>query len=88
MNEPCSSLSPQVCIKLGVECFSCVRTRAHALARISPGLSPTEAAGLFAILYPSPGCAPMRDTFLIDYRDEIELSFAVLSAPNGIRSVA
>lgn len=88
MNEPSASLSPQVCIKLGVECYSCVGTRAHALARISPGLSPTETAGFFTILYPSPGCTPMRDAFLVNYRDEIEISFAVLSAPNGIRSVA
>src|SRR5579863_8294236 len=88
MNETAQHLSPEICRKLGVDCDSCVRARAHAVARISPGLTPSEAARLFTTLYSSPGCAPMRDPFLIGYREEIELAFAVLSAPNGIRSVA
>jgi hypothetical protein len=88
MNELTLPLCPQICRKLGVECDGCVQTRAHSMARISPGLTPSEAAKLFKTLYPSEGCSPMRDPFLIGYREEIELTFAVLSAPNGIRSVA
>jgi hypothetical protein len=88
MNELLGALTPQICKKLGVECGSCVEARAHAVARISPGLSPAEAARLFVTLYPSPGCAPMRDTFLLNYREEIEVSFSILTEPSGIRSVA
>ena len=82
MNELASMLTPAICKNLGVECDDCVRSRAHSVARISPGLSPKGAAKLFQTLYPSQGCAPMRDLFLIGYRDEIELTF--VAAPGQL----
>ena len=88
MQDLGAELSPLICSRLGVECGGCVRTRAHSVARISPGLSPCEAAKLFVTLYPSQGCAPMRDPFLVNYREEIELSFAIFSERDGIRPVA
>ncbi len=88
MNELAAALSPEICKKLGVECDTCVRTRAHAVARISPGLSPVGAANLFKVLYPSPACTPMRDLFLVSYREEIELTFAVVTASEEICYVA
>ena len=84
MTELAGALSPLICKKLGVECGTCVPSRAHSLARISPGLSPSEAATFFRTLYPSQGCAPMRDLFLTSYREEIELTFE--DAPGGKRS--
>ena len=88
MNEPAGALSPTICKKLGVECDTCVGSRAHAVARISPGFSPKEAARLFLTLYPSQGCAPMRDLFLVSYREEIELTLTVVSARQEIQFVA
>ena len=79
MNELALALSPVICQKLGVECDACVRSRAHSVARISPGLSPTEAGKSFRVLYPSPGCSPMRDLFLVSYREEIEVAFALVA---------
>ena len=85
MNELAPALSPLICQKLGVECDSCVRSRAHSVARISPGLCPSEAAKLFKVLYPSVGCAPMRDLFLVSYRDEIEVAFTLAAVHDTTR---
>lgn len=88
MNELAAALSPSICKKLNVECDDCVRSRAHSVARISPGLSPSETATLFRTIYPSVGCAPMRDMFLVSYREELELTFAVVGAQEEIRFMA
>ena len=88
MTELASALSPLICKKLDVECGSCVESRAHSVARISPGLSPFEAASSFLTLYPSQGCAPMRDLFLISYREEIELTFSAVTAQDENRFLA
>jgi hypothetical protein len=88
MNELTSELSPLICKRLGVECNGCVSARAHSVARISPGLSPCEAAKMYSTLYPSQGCAPMRDHFLVSYREEIELTLSIFSERGGILSVA
>jgi hypothetical protein len=88
MNELAPALSPAICKKLGVECDECVKTRACSVARISPGLSPSEGAKFFRALYPSQGCAPMRDVFLISYREQIELTFGVVASRDVMRFVA
>lgn len=88
MMELAHALSPTICQKLDVECDICVCTRAHSVARISPGLCPSESARLFKVLYPSVGCAPMRDLFLTKYREEIEMTFAQATAHGDIRYYA
>ena len=88
MMELALALSPIICQKLGVECDTCVCTRAHSVARISPGLCPSESARLFKVLYPSVGCAPMLDLFSTKYREEIEMTFALATAHDVTRYYA
>ena len=87
MNDLALTLSPIICKRLNVHCEPCVRARAQSVARISPGLLESETASLFHVLYPSPGCTPMRETFMIACQEEIEIGYA-LHAPDQILSVA
>ncbi len=64
-----------------------MQARAQSVARIAPGLAEAEAANLFKVLYPSPGCAPMRQAFITACQEEIEIGYA-LHAADEILSVA
>ena len=87
MNDLAMALSPVICKRLNVHCEPCVQARAQSVARIAPGLAEAEAANLFRVLYPSPGCSPMLETFIIACQEEIEIGYA-LHAPDVILSVA
>ena len=58
------------------------------MARISPGLSPSEVSGLFPVLYPSQGCSPMHELFLVSYREELEITFALVAIRQAPQYVA
>ena len=69
MRQPCG---PEFCGPLGLECGACIKDMVANVRQVVgetqlPTIPPvTKAAAfrLFNVIYPSPGCAPMRMTFV------------------------
>jgi len=58
---------PETCSMLGLECRACVRQAAASVAGICVGVDPAGVQQLFFQMFPSPGCRPMAQAFVIAY---------------------
>ena len=60
---------PDLCLDVGKDCHSCVRTTALEAAKVCPGMKGKALGQLFVLLYPISGCAPMAKRFGQEYRN-------------------
>ena len=60
---------PESCLKVGLDCRTCVQRSASSIAAICPSLSPAGAEQVFLQIFPSSGCAPMATAFAICYAE-------------------
>lgn len=59
---------------LGVECRSCVRASATAVARLSPGLATKAVYTVFFRMYASAECAQSASEFESAYREAVRMT--------------
>ena len=60
---------PETCSMLGLECGACVHKAAASVASICIGLDAFGAQQLFFQMYPSSGCRPMAQAFILAYSE-------------------
>lgn len=60
---------PETCRSLGLDCGTCVRRAAATVATICAGVEASGAQQLFFQMYPSPGCRPMAQAFVLAYSE-------------------
>ena len=60
---------PASCLKVGLECRTCVQRSASSVAAICPNLNLAAAEQVFFQIFPSSGCAPMAAAFAISYSE-------------------
>jgi hypothetical protein len=60
---------PESCLKVGLDCRTCVQRSASSIAAICPGLGTAGAEQVFLQIFPSDGCAPMMTAFAASYAE-------------------
>jgi hypothetical protein len=56
-----------LCLDVGMDCASCVKSTAGEAAKVCPGLKGRAIQQLFVLLYPNSACAPMHGRFAQEY---------------------
>ena len=60
---------PESCLKVGLDCRTCVQRSASSVASVCPGLGSAGAEQVFLQIFPSEGCAPMLAAFAAAYAE-------------------
>lgn len=74
---------PETCLKVGLDCGTCIHAAAASVAGICCGLDSTGVQQVFFQMYPSPGCRPMAHAFALAYQESSDAQrprFTVASA--------
>jgi hypothetical protein len=69
---PLFESNPVACSALGLECGTCVHRAASSVAGICCALDSVGATEIFFQLFPSTGCHPMAQPFVLAYREVLE----------------
>jgi hypothetical protein len=71
MTTPASNL-PQICIEVGLDCYTCTSSTARELAQACPGLPGRLVAQLFVQIHTHAACASMHRHFARAYEEAQE----------------
>ena len=61
--------TPERCSALGLDCGTCIHSAATSVAGICRDLQPAGVQQVFFQMYPSPGCRPMAQAFILAYQE-------------------
>ena len=84
MTTPASNL-PQICIEVGLDCYTCTSSTARELAQACPGLPGRLVAQLFVQIHTHTACASMHRHFARAY-DEAQQPARPLAKGPGIEA--